>query len=311
MATKYPFLYRGIQAIAISFALAGYMIPDILLRWESVLAISLIALIGIPHGATDHLIFRNLVSPFLGTRRMIYFYCYYLLLIGLYALLWWVLPIFSLLVFLVLSAYHFGQSNWNYIPFSSKIISGIYYLCWGAFVITVPILVNYESTVPIISGIIRQAPPSLSFSFCMTVVCSLLFLNLVMSFILWADKKISVRQFFEESLSLIVLTVVFFYTPVLLGFALYFVCWHSMSSVMDQIQFFKERKRRYSLKKYLRDTLPFTVLALSSLGLMLWIQNEFLGSMQVGLLFIFISIVTLPHMILIDRLYNDLQQLKE
>lgn len=305
MATRYPILYRSIQLIAILFAIVGYLFPGLMMRWELVLAVALIALVGIPHGATDHLIFRNLTRPFLGSRQMIYFYSYYLLLIGAYAILWWFLPLVSFALFLVLSAYHFGQSNWNYVQFASKIEAGIYYLLWGGYVIIAPVLLHYDSTFPIIQEIVRQAPPMIEPATAWWVVGSLLGMNMLMTIFLSLRRKMDVRQLSEELISLLVLSLVFFFTPVLLGFAIYFVCWHSMSSVMDQIQFFQERKDEYSLKRYIRDTLPFTLLALLGLVVLFWAQQQFLGTMQIGLLFIFISIVTLPHMILIDRLYVD------
>jgi Brp/Blh family beta-carotene 15,15'-monooxygenase len=310
MASRYPILYRSIQLIAIIFALAGYLFPTLLLRWELILAVVLIALIGIPHGATDHLIFRNLTRPFLGTRQMIYFYSYYLLLIGAYAALWWFFPVLSFALFLVLSAYHFGQSNWNYVQFASKFSSGIYYLLWGGFVIIAPVLLHYDSTLPIIQEIVRQSPPLIEPVFRWGIVGTVLGMNILLTLLLRWQQKLSARQLTEELISLLVLSLVFYFTPVLLGFAIYFVCWHSMSSVMDQIQFFQERKSKYSLKKYVGDTLPFTLLALFGLAALFWAQQQFLGTMQVGLLFIFISIVTLPHMILIDRLYEEAEKNK-
>ncbi len=306
MATRYPILYRSIQLIAIIFALVGYLFPSMLMRWELLLAVILIALVGIPHGATDHLIFRNLARPFMGKRQMIYFYSYYLFLIGAYAILWWFLPVLSFALFLVLSAYHFGQSNWNYVQFASKFSAGTYYLLWGGFVIAAPVLLHYDSTLPIIQEIVRQSPPAISQSTALWIVSSLFILNLLAIVLSGIRGKTRGRQLFEEVFSLFVLLLVFAFTPVLLGFAIYFVCWHSMSSVMDQIQFFQKRKGEYTLRKYLFDTLPFTLLALMGMAALFWAQYAFLGTMQIGLLFIFISIVTLPHMILIDQLYKDL-----
>ena len=305
MANRYPLLYRTIQIIAVIIALMGFLFPDLLFQWELILAVLFISLIGIPHGATDHLIFRNLAKPFLGARKMVYFYIYYLMLIGLYALLWWKLPIISFFLFLILSAYHFGQSNWNFVPFNSKILGSIYYFLWGAYVIVSPVVFNYDNTQPIIQDIVRQSPPDIALGWRWGMVIGLFAANLLLAFGLVLSKRLGVRAFLEEVLNLVILGAVFYMTPVLLGFAVYFVLWHSLSSVMDQVKFFQERKAVYSIGKYVKDTLPFTLLALVGMAAMFWMQFEFMGTIEIGLLFVFISIVTLPHMILIDQLYND------
>lgn len=309
MATKYPILFRSIQLITVLAAIVGYLYPDVYFNTELIIAGILITLVGIPHGATDHLIFRNLARPFLGTRKMIYFYVYYLLLIGAYAILWWFLPLLSFALFLIISAYHFGQSNWNYVQFASKIKASIYYLLWGSYVIAAPVLLHYDNTASIIKDIVRQSPMSIPYEVQVGIVGALLTVNVLMTVALAWQEKINMKQFSNEIFSLLILSLVFYFTPVLLGFAIYFVFWHSMGSVMDQIQFFREKRTQYSVMSYIKDTLPFTLLALIGLIGMYWLQYEYFGAFQIGLLFIFISVVTLPHMILIDQLYKDVVKL--
>lgn len=305
MATKYPILFKSIQLIAVLAVVVGYMYPGLFINLEVLIAGVLILLVGIPHGATDHLIFRNLARPFLGTRRMIYFYIYYLLLIGVYAALWWFLPILSFAIFLLISAYHFGQSNWNYVQFASNFKANICYLLWGAYVIAAPVILHYDSSAPIIKDIVGADPVSIAPEMRYGIVGGLLAVNTLMTLALHWQEKINVKQLKDEIISLLVLSLVFFFTPVLMGFAIYFVFWHSLGSVMDQIKFFQSRKQVYGVVEYIKDTVPFTMLALVGLVGMYWLQYEYLGAFEVGLLFVFISIVTLPHMILIDQLYKD------
>lgn len=305
MATRYPILYRSIQLIALLFVIVGYFFPAVLNRWEMILAVALIVLIGIPHGATDHLIFRYSTRPFLGTRRMNRFYGSYLLLIGLYALLWWLSPAISFVLFLVMSAYHFGQSNWNYASFPYRLQAGIYYMSWGAYVIVAPVLLHYSSVMYILENILRREVPYLNPGLCWWIVGGLLAWNLLLIVALKSKNTLSLRQKLEEILSLLVLSLVFLFTPVLLGFAVYFVFWHSMSSVMDQVRFFQNHKNQYSIRKYAKDTAPFTILAVAGLAGMFWVQFTFTDGIRVGWLFIFISIITLPHMLLIDQLYRE------
>ena len=67
-----------------------------------------ILLIGIPHGAIDHiLLFRK------REMSQLTFYSIYLGLIVGFIILWHITPIFSLLFFLLISAFHFGESQFS------------------------------------------------------------------------------------------------------------------------------------------------------------------------------------------------------
>lgn len=158
MSSRYPILIRSIQIVALIVVLFGVFFPDLLLQIELIIAISLIVLIGIPHGATDYIIFQYLSKPFWGTDSLFYFYRNYILIMGAYALLWWLVPTFSLLVFILLSIYHFGQSNWNFLEKTPNVLKHLLFIIWGSFVLLTPILAHYEQAQPIIAQILGFDP---------------------------------------------------------------------------------------------------------------------------------------------------------
>jgi hypothetical protein len=57
--------------------------------------------------------------------------------------------------------------------------------------------------------------------------------------------------------------------------------------------------------------LPFNLVAILGLAAVVWGQSQLGLNMGIGVLFIFISIVTLPHMILIDRLYGEWERVSK
>ena len=71
-----------------------------------ILLLGLIA-VGIPHGALDHLV----ESCVFGTKRFFNFLGLYLLMMGLMATIWMFHPTLALLIFLIYSAIHFGQTD--------------------------------------------------------------------------------------------------------------------------------------------------------------------------------------------------------
>lgn len=75
--------------------------------FEWVLFASILLTIGIPHGALDHL----LLNPKISNKGLVKFILKYLAIIVVYLVVWIFLPVPALLVFLLMSAYHFGQSH--------------------------------------------------------------------------------------------------------------------------------------------------------------------------------------------------------
>jgi Brp/Blh family beta-carotene 15,15'-monooxygenase len=94
----------------------------------------------------------------------------------------------------------------------------------------------------------------------------------------------------------------------LVGFGLYFAGWHSLSSILEQVAFFQTKNPAYKWQQYLRQVMPYTLLAVFGM-LAVWGAQESLSvGAHIGLLFLGISLVTLPHMILIELLYAQQPQ---
>ena len=98
-------------------------------------SIILISLFGIPHGAIDNIIY---LSSNKITR--VRFYLIYIVTIIIYCLLWWLAPIISLIFFLFLSSYHFGESQLVDYSFINK--KRIIYLFWGFALLSTLIFYN-------------------------------------------------------------------------------------------------------------------------------------------------------------------------
>jgi Brp/Blh family beta-carotene 15,15'-monooxygenase len=285
--------------------LLSLLLPGVVLQVQLALAVGMILLIGIPHGATDYLIFQNLSRPMWGSKEMTQFYFNYVLLMAAYAMLWWFIPAVALAVFLIISMYHFGQSNWNYIPFENKWWAYGTYLLWGGFVLLTPILWHYGSAAVIIESIIGYAMPVIAKPWREAFCIALFVANLWLTLYYFIQHDISRRAFMDEIVNLFVLALLLINVPLLLAFTIYFVCWHSLSSMMDQIRFFRQQLTSYSLKDYMKNALPLSLVAIGSLGAFAYAQAQMNLPVNIGLVFIFISVVTLPHMLLIDRLYEE------
>ncbi len=308
MTARYPLLYRFIQIIALAAIVLAVAAPGWLGQMTLPAALALIVLVGIPHGATDHLIFRHLDQSFLGGRRLPRFYLNYLLLMTGYSLLWWLAPWLALAAFLLLSIYHFGQSNWNYASFGNRWEALFTYVIWGTLIVFAPLLFHYEEAAVIVGRITGQAPPMLDSGWRLAILGMLLLTNLWWTVYLAFHYRINTSHLRDEWINLLTLGILFYVTPLLLGFAIYFAFWHSLSSMLDQIGFFRQHVKVYNWRRYLVETLPFSLVAILGLAGLVWLEGQLGVGMNIGMLFIFISVVTLPHMLLIDRLYDEFEQ---
>ncbi len=258
------------------------------------LAVALIAL-GIPHGAADHLVFRS-VRPSSTDRFPLAFTAYYLLLIVAYGSLWYLVPAAAFLLFIGVSVYHFGQSyegggTWDTVT-------------WGAFVLLFPILLRFEQAGPIISQMIGN-PLSLPAGVSLGA-CLLLFgLSIFVPGLRYGAGKISQRELSRRYLDVVLLTFLYLATDLLLGFAVYFLLWHSLPAGWSQWVYLKGKQLSHSPIAYLRQLLPLSVGAFVSVLLVYLYVVVFTGkTVDLGLLFMLVSLITLPHAFLVDHVYR-------
>jgi len=308
MISRYPGVYIGIIILTLVFALLGILLPVFWTNNAWVVAVALILLVGIPHGATDHLIFSRLGIAQLGQNKWLLFFSGYLGLMLAYGLLWWVAPTASLVLFLVMSVYHFGQSNWSFLWEKRKLAGITASMIWGMWVIFTPLLLQAESSLAIIGQIIGRpvvVPDAI------WIGAPVLFvLNLLMMGYLWGRGWLERQEFTREIFHLILLEVLFLTCPLLLSFAVYFTLWHALGSMQDQVDFFARYEPRYRWLEYIKQVIPMTVLALLGLaGFVAWQYTQLLEG-NLAAMFVFIAILTLPHMILMEKLYNILNNAK-
>lgn len=302
--SNYPFttIRDYVLAITVTCILGGLVVP---MGWvqEHIAAFSIILILGgIPHGAADYLIYRQLPqNENTAVPKRIFLFCY-LGVIALYGLLWWKSPLLAFTLFILISLYHFGQSNWQYVDFDNSVRRIVSYLLWGALVIIFPVLLYLNDAAVIIYEITGW--PLQAEVIRWPAIFLIIALNLINIVHLFEAELITARDLSKELVNIMVLVGLFSTTPLLIGFGIYFLCWHSLGSVLDQLSEFRKRTNAYNLKHYLREIIPITIAALTGLAMLYWwIGDDTNYASNLGLLFCFISIITVPHSILMDLFY--------
>lgn len=296
-------IFVPILMVTIFFGLVGMCWPGLLLQIQYPLLAGLVLLIGLPHGATDFLLFRRLNGPKLSRKQVFRFFLLYIIAVFGYLGVWLLFPAIALTSFLLISAYHFGQSNWQAQSLISR-IRPVLNIAFGAFTIGGAVLWHWNEGYPIVRQMIGDIPVW-SDTLMSNIQWLILLLNVVMLFGLRLNGQIDRSILFSEVLKLTTLSFMFYFTPLLVGFTLYFTLWHSLSSLLDQVSFFRLQWPSFTLSNYYYQAAPYTLLAVFGLfGLIFGQSVLFPQASILSLFLILIACVTLPHIVLVEERYK-------
>ena len=107
----------------------------------------MILILGVSHGALDHFRGKNLFQPILKKNWFIYFYPGYILLSLIVIFCWTLFPTISLLLFLIVASYHFGEEDLRFFLKSKGFFFNLASFLKGSLIITLSFHYSYETTV--------------------------------------------------------------------------------------------------------------------------------------------------------------------
>jgi Brp/Blh family beta-carotene 15,15'-monooxygenase len=293
--------------IVVGLLLAGYQqwVGPLSLTTELVFCIGLLLATGIPHGALDHLVEQERSlrqsQPFSLPRFMVR----YVVLIALYGLGWVLFPVLSLILFLLISAWHFGETDLEHAPDNSY--WSLTRLVAGSFVLAFLLLVHAQEATPIIARIVQNDKLTLQLwqmavSQTGAILRGWLTLLFVLSMLAFGHRPMAINGWRLVRLALVLALT---YTlPLLPAFMLYFGGWHSLSS-FGSIQTYlqKSQSNQPSPWKIWWQSVPLTLLAVGFLLAGAGVWYSYTPSMDpLPYLFILLSTITLPHIQVMHQL---------
>lgn len=276
---------------------AGCMALFFLLQWMSPtlatqfgytgLILGLIA-VGLPHGAVDHLLMQS------KKFNLIKFVVQYVLIIAAYFALWQWLPVFSLLLFIAYSAYHFGESEMVEMRVSlDSVAQKLYAFIIGLSILLFIIFSHLETSLLVLNHIngVSSFIERIDFYSYKNAVLAVSYFSIVPLW--WISKK--------TCLYLMAILVFGMHMPLMLAFGLYFVGSHSINAWGHIAS-----KLKTPTKKLYLQSLPFNLGALFIFAIFLYLQsaNARLIQSYAATFFIFLACVSLPHIILMHLFYK-------
>jgi len=296
-------IYVPVVLVTLAFGLFGMCWPELLQQIQYPLAGVLVLLIGLPHGATDFLLFRRLYGPELSRKQVVKFFLFYVAAVLGYLLVWLWMPVVAMVIFLLISAYHFGQSNWQTTTVAPG-IRPVLNISFGAFIIGGAVLWHWDEGQPIVQQMMGYLP-AWSNAFMANIQWFILLFHVLLLLGTRLVGQIDTAVLRRELLKISVLSFMLYFTPLLVGFTLYFTLWHSLSALLDQLLFFRHQWPSFTLTHYYYQAAPYTILATVGMpALMLGQSFMFPEASFLSLFLILIACITLPHIILVEERYK-------
>lgn len=302
MPHRYFLIYIGFLCV---LCLLAYPIINLGATVHLVIAAILIMAVGVPHGAVDHLIFQANTY-----QKKVRFFSLYLLAMVAGLMLWLFFPSVAFLLFLLLSAFHFGQSQFAGYGFK-RFIRNSLYIAWGISLLAGLILYR-SSELALLSlefADLGQIYRSLNLEIVKGLLWSSSSLTLLVFVVLLLQSQWTLKVFLKEMIIFIMLHCVFYLLPFIVGFTMYFTLFHSIGVLGQEFEFLKSSLKLKSLKQFIHLLAPFTLLSFFGLFLgLLLVYVEWINVSYFFLLLVFISVLTIPHSVVMDVFYKKINR---
>jgi lycopene beta-cyclase len=243
-------------------------------------------LVGVPHGAVDHLLetgnFKSRIKPGFVIK--------YIGLALFNLVIWIFFPTVALLFFIGYSAWHFGQNDWR--EWQPDTINLIKNYIWGIFIFGIILCGHITETNTILDNMnVFKIPLSDNEG----KIASTL---IVFVAIVWAVFEKRWRMIFSSLMLLVSIEL-----PLISSFGLYFIGQHSLNGWSHLKQGMSVDNKSLYLK-----ALPFTIGALVLFAAFIYLfKNNYLSEFNESLItifFVFISCISFPHVMVMNRFYN-------
>ncbi|MBR47939.1 MAG: hypothetical protein CMC59_05095 [Flavobacteriaceae bacterium] len=272
---------------------------------QSIVSFILIFTFGLIHGANDIQLIQKKTLNY-SVNFFINSILLYVFIVILGILIFFYVPDFGLIFFVLFSSFHFGEQHLGSYQIDSKniFVKIILYTSYGSIILGLLFSLQWLDTHVIIYEIselfISKKATELYFYVAFTIffVISLYYKNL--------------RKFlWIETILIIFLGFFFSRASLLLSFSVYFVFWHSIPSILDQLNFLYQKDNTRKMKYFL-SSLPYWIMSILGLfGFYFYFHTK--PETFLPLFFSFLAAITFPHTIVMGwlKIYKPETKIKK
>jgi Brp/Blh family beta-carotene 15,15'-monooxygenase len=264
---------------------------------------SLILTFGILHGGNDIIIAKNILLQ-KRDYSFLQILIFYILIIIVSALLFYFIPFLILFLFILVSGYHFGEQQLRFLDKEkNKIIIEVVQLLHGLIILFFLFEFHSKQVRDIIFDItsVNITPYSITYS-----LYSILIVFSLGYFYLLVKNKNLIKILFKELFFLLVFVIIFKVSSLIWGFTIYFILWHSLPSIFDQITFLFGDYSKINFIKYIKAASLYWIVSLIGLGAFYFFLNDIKHFN--ALFFVFLAAITFPHVLVIILMQNKIKK---
>jgi Brp/Blh family beta-carotene 15,15'-monooxygenase len=264
---------------------------------QVIVGFAFILTFGILHGSNDLLLIKNIDSDkeqFSLPKLLLY----YLMVVGFGALLFWIIPWFALLLFIGVSGYHFGEQQWQNLEKSN--LFKFFEFTYGLFILMLLFIFHVKEVQEVITNITSLSISESYFSVGLTITSLIL---IILGFYFYR-KLIEFRsKWILETFYLVVFTIIFKVSSLIWGFAIYFILWHSIPSIINQVIYLNGELNWNNFGIYIKNAFPYWLISLIGIIILYMLFKDV--KIFNALFFSFLAAITFPHVLVIYKLFNN------
>ena len=263
---------------------------NILVPFQTITCFFLISIIGVSHGALDHLKGYKIIK-FYGIKNKYYFYPIYVFFSLTVIILWGIFPSLTLFLFLIVASYHFGKEDSSIGSTIKKRFISLLFFLKGSVVILAPLLFHTEETIKIFETLNVNLTISYDNLFIILLILSFLSNFYIIH---WTN---SGGFLMADWLTILILNLSF--SP-LVAFTIYFCFLHSVRHSFALIYDLNKDDFNKGLEKFIKKALPLTIItAILFIVSAYFLTNYYvLNDAILKVIFIGLASLTFPHILL-------------
>ena len=247
----------------------------------------LILSFGIIHGANDLLLINyiNKNNKPLSYLKLLF---YYLIIVGLGGILFWIIPWFGLLMFILVSGYHFGEQQWQNLE--TGVVFKLFEFTYGLFILFLLFIFHIEEVQNVIFNIASISIPENYFSVGLLITS---FLLVILGIYFVRINETFKNKWFLETFYLLVFTIIFKVSSLIWGFAIYFIIWHSIPSIINQVSYLNGSFNWKNFVVYIQNAFIYWIVSLIGIVVLYYLFRDV--KLFNAIFFSFLAAITFPH----------------
>ena len=262
---------------------------------QNLLIFSGILSFGIIHGANDLLLLKININ---NNDSIISLLIPYLIMVISSGIFFYFTPSLALIFFVLFSSYHFGEHQWTIFIDKKEKKLELFYFIYGLFLFSLLFWLNNTEVGEIIFDITGLNIDLKFYDYLLYFSTGGLLLLSFLNFRYLSD------QFIVQSFLLILLSIIFYNSSLILSFGIYFVFWHSIPSIIEQSQYIYGSNNMTSFLNYFKSSFLYWTISIIGLFLMYYFLKDY-QNLLISIFFSFLAAITFPHTLVIFKIKSN------